>query len=53
MVKGRRIPGWILEHNDASPPLHSPVDSSEILEELVLIQYGYTNLRVTEFLVLG
>jgi len=48
-VKGKRIPDWVIEHNAAGTLPESPVNSSELLEELVLIPYGCTNLRVTEF----
>jgi len=51
-ARGRRLPGWTLEKNAAAPPPESPVTSDQPLEDLLLIPYGCTDLRVTEFPVL-
>jgi len=51
-VQGRLLPIWTLEHNAAGPLPMSPVASTHPLEELTLIPYGCTNLRITEFPVL-
>ncbi len=48
-VKGPRLPGWSLEKNAAAPPPRSPVASGQPLEDLTLIPYDCTDLRVTEF----
>jgi len=48
-VTGRRLPNWGLAHGWAAeirPGLH---ESSEPIEQLRLIPYGCTNIRVTEF----
>jgi hypothetical protein len=46
---GRRLPGWGLEKNAAASPPESPVKSQEPREQIVLVPYGCTRLRVTEF----
>jgi uncharacterized protein len=48
-VKGRRLPDWKLEKGAAAPPPSSPVASREPLEELLLLPYGSSDLRVSEF----
>jgi hypothetical protein len=51
-VKGRRLAGWGLEKGAAAPPPESPLTSRERLEDLTLIPYGCTDLRLTEFPIL-
>jgi len=51
-VKGRKIPEWKIDKNAAAAPPKSPISSNEPLDELTLIPYGSSNLRVTEFPVL-
>ncbi|MBM3879859.1 MAG: hypothetical protein FJ387_09090 [Verrucomicrobia bacterium] len=48
-VQGRRLPGWRLQHGWAGEVSPQPQRSNEPLEDLTLIPYGCTNLRVTEF----
>ena len=46
---GRRVPEWQIENGSAADAPTSPVSTSEPLEEVILIPYGCTNLRITEF----
>jgi hypothetical protein len=48
-VNGKRLPQWKIKTNAAGPLPESPVDSKEPLENLMLIPYGCTQLRITEF----
>jgi hypothetical protein len=48
-VKGRLVPEWIIEHSAAGPVPPSPIHSEQPVAYLILIPYGCTNLRVTEF----
>ena len=43
------LPAWTLEKNAAAPPPRSPVAGEGPMEELTLIPYGCTDLRITEF----
>lgn len=52
-VKGRLVPEWGLQHNAAGDLPQSPVTSEEPEVDLTLIPYGCTNLRVTEFPLIG
>ena len=48
-VKGRRLRDWKLEKGAAAAPPRSPARSLEPLEELQLVPFGSTDLRMSEF----
>jgi hypothetical protein len=48
-IKGRRLPGWKTSHGWAAEFAPGQAESAEPLEDLTLIPYGCTNIRITEF----
>jgi hypothetical protein len=52
LVKGRKLPDWMLVNGSAATVPSSPVKSAAPLETLTLVPYGSAKLRITAFPVL-
>ncbi len=48
-VSARRVPGWKIERGAAAPPPEDPAAAADSPEEITLVPYGCTDLRITEF----
>jgi hypothetical protein len=51
-TRGMKIKGWTMQNNSAGNPPFSPVKPEGDPEALILVPYGCTRLRITEFPVM-
>ncbi len=49
IIKAKRVKAWKMVHNSAGPLPDSPVSSDEKEEQITLIPYGATALRISQF----
>jgi len=51
-TRGMKIDSWVIKDNSADLPPVSPVKPDSEPQQLILVPYGATRLRITEFPVM-